>query len=1042
MRKYSSTLLWVLISLLSACQSNGNMKDQIVVSRFENPQKVDRATLFYSLNDSLKPDLIRRQIDDFAQGGVGGIFLHARGGLLTQYFEEDWWTAIDAAVDQCIKSGIDPWFYDEYKWPSGYAAGYVPAKNKAYRGHYLARIAKGNDIPEDGVIISTDECYNYVCMTAVYGNPWLNGTCKIDYLNPEAITTFIDHTYKTYAERNKNLYNSAGRGIFFDEPDIRPETNGNRYNGVISYSPAFREEFKKMKGYDITDKLACLFEEQEDYRKVRLDYWQMIGAQYEKTFVGQLATFCKANNLMLTGHFFPEENLSGNKTGIGSLMRQVRNEDMPGMDHLELQIDGSLNAAKSISSVSNQYGKERRMSELFGVSGQNMSFEDRKWIANWHVVLGINFFVEHLALYSMKGERKRDFPPALSYQQPWWKKNKQIEDYMGRLCYVSTLGKFDASTLLLVPIESEYIANQNESQKLFNDYYSAMENLMNIHCDFDLGDEQIIEEIGSVKKESLQIGEMEYHYVVIPELLTLRESTVNRLLEFSKKGGKLIILGNYPKYVDATPSHLLEQLKQHSILLPNEKEDLVRNLPKGLNIGHRAEAHIYTQKRILPGGEIYFITNLNRTAPEKVTITFDKEPDKLTLWNPNNGKSYRVKADANHTYNLEIGIADFVILSTGNISVGDQHTENYVLPFMTSVLSTINTPWSGGKLSPNAITLDYARYSIDNGKTFSQSEPVIGIMERLCKQNYKGQLQLHFDVNVEQQLSKASLVVESPFMYQSIQINGKSINSFNEEDYYVDYSFKKSKNIASSLKIGKNTISLTLNFKNPVISDPVFSNRYGTELESIYLIGDFAVKAHYAKWNIWDTEKNRYATFIKKPIHRLNDLYLSCEPSAYSNDLTQCGYPFYAGSFELKNTFTIEKIESDKQYYVNLPLFEATLCRPNINGNELTELSSSPFKWNITPYIKEGVNSISFTLCNSLRNLLGPHHHKGGELRGTSPLSFTGSGGWPHGEGDSKWYDDRLSKEASLKIWTDDFNFIPFGFIEPVEISESVNNRN
>ena len=51
------------------------------------------------------------------------------------------------------------------------------------------------------------------------------------------------------------------------------------------------------------------------------------------------------------------------------------------------------------------------MSELFGVSGQNIEFEDQKWIANWHAVLGINFFVEHLALYSMRGERKRDYPP-------------------------------------------------------------------------------------------------------------------------------------------------------------------------------------------------------------------------------------------------------------------------------------------------------------------------------------------------------------------------------------------------------------------------------------------------------------------------------------------------------------------------------------------------------------------------------------------------------------------------------------------------------
>ena len=1039
MKKYASITLWILLCLLAGCRSDGKSgKDKIDCSRFENPLKEDRATLFYSLNDSLNPDLIRRQISDFAQSGVGGVFLHARGGLLTQYFEEDWWKAIDAAVDQCIKSGIDPWFYDEYKWPSGYAAGFVPAQDEAYRGHYLARISKDAGIPEDGTLVSEDEDYHYVCMTAQYGNPWLNGTCKIDYLNPEAIRTFIDHTYKTYAERNKNLYQSAGRGIFFDEPDIHPETSGNRYDGVISYSPVFREEFRKVKGYDIADKLACLFEEEGNYRKVRLDYWQMMGAQYEKAFVGQLAAFCEANNLILTGHFFPEETLSGNKTGTGSLMRQVRNEGMPGMDHLELRIDGGLNVAKSISSVANQYGKERRMSELFGVSGQNMSFEDRKWIANWHAVLGINFFVEHLALYSMKGERKRDFPPALSNQQPWWPKNNLIEDYMGRLCYLSTLGKYDASTLLLSPLESEYIANKRESQKLFNDYYSAMENLMDIHCDFDLGDEQIIEEIGTIEGNRLKVGEMKYKYVVIPELLTLRESTVNRLLEFSNKGGKLIMLGNYPKYVDAVPSHLIEQLNQRAVLLPNKKEDLIRNLPIGLSISYRTEAQIYTQKRKLPKGEMYFITNLSRTTPESVTLSFDEKPDQLILWNPNNGKSYSVEVDNEHACHLQINAADFIILTTGNVFEGHPASEKYSLPDkQLEVITTIRTPWTGSKHSPNAITLDYARYSTDNGKTYSQPEPIIGIMNRLSSLTYKGPLYLYFDVEVEAPLSNINLVLESPSMYQSIRVNGQEIKSFNSEEYYVDYSFKKSGNIASYLKTGKNTISLTLDFISPNISDLVFANRYGTELESIYLIGDFAVNAHQADWNIWDTEKNQQDVFFKKPVHRLNQFYLVQESSVFNNDLIQCGYPFYAGSFELHNTFTINGIDPDKRYYINLPLSEAILYKPSINGHELEELASSPFQWNITPYIQEGGNRISFTLCNSLRNLLGPHHHKGAELKGTSPLSFTGSGGWPHGRGDHDWYEVRLNKNASLKIWTDDYYCIPFGFIEPVEVAIS-----
>ena len=1027
------------LGLLTACRTDkASDSDRIDIARFMNPSKDDRATLFYSLNDSLEPALIRRQIEDFARGGVGGVFLHARGGLLTQYFEDDWWAAIDAAVDQCVKSGINPWFYDEYKWPSGYAAGYVPNKDESYRGHHIARIAKGKSIPENGVVIFEDENYNYACMTALYGNPWLNGTCKIDYLNPEAIKTFIDHTYKTYAERNKTLYNSAGRGIFFDEPDIHPETNGRKYDGVLSYSPAFREEFKKAKGYDIVEKLPCLYEEKGDFRKVRYDYWQMLGAQYEKAFVGQLSAFCEANDLVLTGHFFPEENLRGNKTGIGNLMRQVRNEGMPGMDHLELRIDGGLNVAKCISSASNQYGKQRRMSELFGVSGQNMSFEDRKWIANWHIALGINFFVEHLALYSMKGERKRDFPPALSYQQPWWQKNKQVEDYMARLCYLSTLGRYDASTLLLIPLESEYIATQSESTKLFADYYSSMENLMNIHCDFDLGDELIMEETASVQGASLQVGEMNYRYVVVPRLLTLRESTARLLLEFSKQGGKLIFLDDYPQYVDVDSSPLLGKLKQNSILLPNTRKDLALHLPAGVNIAHRETAQIYTQKRNLPGGAMYFITNLSRTTPERVTVTFDTAPDNLTLWNPNNGKAYRVTADANHQCELEVGVADFLILTTGAVVTGELHTENYTLPASTRPVTTVSTPWAGRKLSPNAILLDYAHYSMDNGKTFSQSEPVIAIMDRLSKQAYNGPLMLHFDILVEQPLENVNLVVESPSMYQSILVNGAYIHSFNRDDYYVDASFKKSGNIASFLKVGKNVITLALNFKSPIISDPIFANRYGTELESIYLIGDFAVNARHAEWNVWETEKNRIAAFVKKPVHRLNGFSLSPESSAFDNDLASCGYPFYAGSFEVNNTFVLEKVEAGKQYYVNLPLSEAILYGLSVNGHELEELSATPFTWNITPYIKEGANDISFTLCNSLRNLLGPHHHKGGELKGTSPLSFTGSGGWPHGEGDSDWYDARLDKKVSLRIWTDDYYVIPFGFIQPVEIVESM----
>ncbi len=77
-------------------------------------------------------------------------------------------------------------------------------------------------------------------------------------------------------------------------------------------------------------------------------------------------------------------------------------------------------------------------------------------------------------------------------------------------------------------------------------------------------------------------------------------------------------------------------------------------------------------------------------------------------------------------------------------------------------------------------------------------------------------------------------------------------------------------------------------------------------------------------------------------------------------------------------------------------------------------------------------------MTNSLRNLLGPHHHAGGELKGVSALSFAGAGGWPQEAGDAEWYDMRLQKKP-LKMCRDAYFCIPFGLLEPpyIEIEES-----
>lgn len=998
-------------------------------NEFQNPSSEYRASLFYSLNDSLYPDIIRKQIIEFAEGGIGGVFFHAREGLLTQYFGKDWWKAIDAGVDQCVKSGLIPWFYDEYKWPSGYAAGFVPRKSEKFRGHSLIRLSKDSPIPKEGELVSSDKYYNYICMTATLGNLWLNGSCKIDYLNPLAVETFINHTYKTYTQRNKKKYNEAVKGIFFDEPDILPSIRG--YN-VIGYSPELRKTFYQVKGYDIADHFESLFEEIGNYKKIRLDYWQVMGLQYEKTFAGQLGKFCQENGLSLTGHFFPEETLGGCQTGIGNLMRQLRNEDMPGMDHLELRVEGGLNVAKSVSSVGNQYGKKRRMSELFGVSGQNMSFEDQKWIANWHAVLGINFFVEHLALYSMRGERKRDYPPTLSYQQPWWKKNKYIQDYIGRLCYLNTIGKYAAETLLLVPLESMYMAVKDEKVKLEQEYYSAMENLMKIHCDFDLGDEQIMADIAQVHDGHLRLGEMEYNTVIIPPLLTLRKSTVQLLLAFAKGGGKILIMNDYPCYVDAEiNSNLLSQLRQASLLIPNAAECLKKNLDV-LDIKNDKGAEIYTQKRIAGKGCMYMITNISRKNRERIFLTLDGHEVNPIIWDLLTAKTYTVRPDANGNIELELAPASLLVLTTGSLSNAAPVSQEYKLPKKCHEFMTLKGKWEGKRQNPNVLTLDFARYAVEGCK-LSQPEPLIAIMQRLSGRKENIPLHLQFSFAVEDIPTSCALVVEHPEMYHDIYVNQQKISGFGT-GYYYDVFFKKSNNIASLFQKGKNTIDIMMDFVAPMPTDTVFAHRYGTELESIYLIGDFALRSDVKLLNKWDTEKNATNTFVAKPVHLLNQFKMVKEPKKFTGDVSYEGYPFYAGTFVLSNTFILSEKEDNKSYYVYLPLSESIVYELEINGHSLNPCIASPYVWDVTSYLVKGKNEIRFSLTNSLRNLLGPHHHKGGELKGTSALSFMGAGGWPNAVGDSNWMDLRLDKRNKLRVWTDDYNIIPFGFIKPVQI--------
>ena len=84
-----------------------------------------RPVPFWSWNDKLNTEETKLQIEKMAQVGIGGFFMHARGGLQTEYMSKEWFDNISASLYEAEELDMLAWGYDENGWPSGFGNGVV-----------------------------------------------------------------------------------------------------------------------------------------------------------------------------------------------------------------------------------------------------------------------------------------------------------------------------------------------------------------------------------------------------------------------------------------------------------------------------------------------------------------------------------------------------------------------------------------------------------------------------------------------------------------------------------------------------------------------------------------------------------------------------------------------------------------------------------------------------------------------------------------------------------------------------------------------------
>lgn len=1012
----AASMLLVASVSCSQGEKTARLSDSELAAQFADPSNDWRGKPFWSWNGKLEKDELIRQVGVMKDMGFGGYFMHSRVGLATEYLGEEWFDLINAVADAGEQEGMVNYLYDEDRWPSGTAGGYVTMKPE-YRLHKMMMTSfpksadmvladtlaavftcnlDGNSFSDLQKVATVDEAMASKGETvlAFYiqeseRSNFYNGYTMADEMNREATDYYISLTHEAYKKNCGDRLGNSISGIFTDEPH-----RGLIFNNEasISWTAKMPEEYASRFGGDIIADLPYIFlhPEGRTYDKAKWKYVELAQELFLENFVKPQADWCKANGIAYTGHFLHEECLSAQVMCQGSLMRDYEYQDIPGIDNLT-QYWRSYWVGKQISSVAHQTGKKRILSELYGCSGWQMSFEDYKEAGDWEALFGINLRCPHLSWYTMKGEAKRDYPASINFQSGWYKDFKYVEDYYARLGLLIAQGQPACDLLVINPIESVFaqvsvdafngLTPRSESMHRIEGRYKDLFNwIQGSHFDFDYGDEAIMDHLASVSKQGgvpvLKVGEMAYKAVLVGNMATMRSSTLALLKKFAAAGGKIILAGEAPSMVDVEESDEASSfLAQNALATDYTREGVEKALEATISrmanvtVAGKSgeESRILCQVRKDADRMTYVFMSMDmNNAINGVDITLPAAGE-VSLWDCRTGK---VTALGNSSDKGETKVSvDFPPLQEYVYVVTDQPVGEPAVEAAASEFKTADAQglYEYALNEPNVLPLDMVTFKAEGLNVTKETE--ILKADRMIRKNfglnYRGgdmlqpwffkkfigdskpsygpvELAYSFNIGVMPK-SDIFLCIEGAEDFK-VFVNGSEIST-ETAAWWIDPCYSKVALDKSMLKVGKNVITLATDFTED------------KNLEAMYIVGDFGVGL--------SGEKTVITTLPEK--------------LALGDVMTQ-GLPFYSGVV----SYNFGDVKASK---VQAPDFGGA-CLKVRRGEQSNMVAFAPYVQDVP----QGDGDLWFDVVLTRRNTFGPLHVVPAKTYSVGPETFVTQG--------------------------------------------------
>lgn len=550
----------------------------------KNPER--RYGIFKIIHGNVLNDEMIDEIDSCGFAGIVGNIDYQIGFN----DNEELWKKTAGNMRKYIDRGMHAWIYDEDRYPSGTASGYVTEHYPEFIAQCLYcykfwRPVTGpavfrSDIPDttlwraallsadgENLIDVTDSLNenNVLYIDVPEGDYTLFILTKrrlfdrvhcsesfapprnyINITNKKATEKFIEVTHEHY---KKYLSDEFGKGIlatFTDEPSLLSfYINAEGTYPYLNWQEDFPERFKEKYGYDYLEAcIAVLDENKKGSTKQRCDYWEFMADAVADGFFKPIREWCHRNNLKSSGHFLWEECLYMHVMAYGSLYRSMKCLDWPGIDMLEtrpdwLMDDTRLPEARFMASIADISGEHEVFTEF---SDHSMRTWENKVAgldcyygsANWHLALGVNNFTSY---YSFEGLTNEDI--------------QKLNKHIARCGEIMRWGKRDSRTAIFYPEpdmwsvcsvdvhDSEW---KGEKFKPITQNFNALTwELLHRQTDFDYVDGELIKN-AKIENGVLCYNDRRYTDVIFSVLNIVENEVAKKIIEMADAGIRVYIL--------------------------------------------------------------------------------------------------------------------------------------------------------------------------------------------------------------------------------------------------------------------------------------------------------------------------------------------------------------------------------------------------------------------------------------------------------------------------------------------------------------------